>query len=167
MQKLFTAFYIFVLSSSTAVIFLLGAFVAPSIFHTEKLHGVALLSHYDAGLLMSEIFVKSNYILLITLVTILFYDGARILKRRSDALSAVLAVLSSIGLGLHLFFFTPKILEYQAAGEGATKLETFAAIHHMSELDFKFMLACIITLCFARLSTSLKDNCCEDNKAAK
>jgi len=164
MTKFMTAFYIFILCCSIAIIFVLGSFVAPTIFHTERIHGVALLSHFDAGLVMSQIFVKSNYILLITLATIGIYDGMRIYRRKSNALVASLAGLSMLGLALHIFFFTPKILEYQAAGEMATKLDTFATIHKLSESDFKFTLAALICLVFVRLSASLKDNCCgEEN----
>ena len=160
MKKFMTAFYVFMLCCSIAIIFILGSFVAPTIYHTERIHGVQLLSHYDAGLLMSQIFVKSNYILLITLATIIFYDGMRIFKRKSNSLVAALAGISALGLAAHIFFFTPKVLEYQAAGEMATKLDTFTTIHKLSEADFKFTLAALICLVFVRLSLSLKDDCC-------
>jgi Sec-independent protein secretion pathway component TatC len=160
MKKFITAFYIFMLCSSIAVIFILGSFVAPVIFHTEQIHGIPLLSRYDAGLLMSQIFVKSNYILLITLSTIIFYDGIRLMKKKSNALVASLAGLSVVGLAAHIFFFTPQVLEYQAAGAAATALDTFNTIHKLSEADFKFTLAALICLVFVRLSASLKDDCC-------
>ena len=165
MKKFITAFYIFMLSIGAAVIFLLGAFVAPTIFHTETFNGVPLLSHYDAGLLMSHIFSKANYLLLITMITIAFYDGMRIYKRKSNTLMAVFAGFSVFGLALHLFFFTPKIIEFQEAGEFATKSETFAMIHKLSETDFKMVLFCLISLAMMRLTSSLKDDCCSDKES--
>lgn len=164
MKKLFTAYYIFILCAAASVIFLLGSFVAPTIFHTERILGVALLSHYDAGLLMSQIFVKSNYILLITMLTIAFYDGMRIFKRRSNALISTLAGISVLTLGIHIFFLTPKIVEFQAAGEFATKSDSFATLHTLSEANFKLALFCIISLALMRLASSLKDNCCGDEE---
>lgn len=162
MKKLVTAFYIFMLCASASVIFLLGSFVAPTIFHTERIHGVALMSHYDAGLVMSSIFVKSNYILLVSLITITFYDGMRIFKKRSNTLIGILAGVSVLGLAGHIFFLTPKILEFQAAGEFATKSDAFATIHMLSESNFKLVLFCLISLALIRLSSSLKDDCCGD-----
>ncbi len=166
MKKFVTAFYIFMLSTGAAVILLLGAFVAPTVFHTEVFSGgVPLLSHYDAGLLMSHIFKKANYLLLVTMVTIAFYDGMRIYKRKSNTLMAVFAGLSVFGLAMHLFFFTPKIIEFQEAGEYATKSEAFSVIHQLSETDFKLVLFCLVSLVMMRLTSSLRDDCCSDKES--
>lgn len=160
MKKFITAFYIFMVCAAATTIFLLGTFVAPTIFHTEKIHGVALMSRYDAGLVMTRIFEKANYIFMLTMATMAFYDGMLIAKKKTNMLIVSLSSISIISMATHVFFFIPKIIEFQIAGEYATKSESFAAIHKLSETNFKVALFCLMSLVLIKMTSSLKDNCC-------
>ena len=55
--RVINVFYTVLLGTTLGASFALGAFVAPTLFNSETiLHG-ELLSHYQEGLLMTEIFI--------------------------------------------------------------------------------------------------------------
>lgn len=84
MLKLFASFYLFCLAGTAVGIFVLGAFVAPIIFHSETIFGVKLLARYDAGLMMSEIFSRFNYALLVTGAITIAFEGFLLVNKKKQ-----------------------------------------------------------------------------------
>jgi hypothetical protein len=97
------------------------------------------------------------------MATMIFYDGMLAFKRKSNMLMISLSSISVLSMAAHVFFFTQKIVEFQAAGEYATKSEAFEAIHKLSETNFKIALFCLMSLVLIKLTNSLKENCCGGN----
>lgn len=157
MLKLFASLYLFLTAASAIGVFILGAAVAPIIFHSETVAGVKLLARYDAGLLMSEIFARFNYVLLVTAALIVAFEGFLSVNKKNTKIMVFFSSANLIEILLYVFYFTPKILSFQAPGEAATKTEEFATIHKMAELDFKFLLFTLIMSFFIRCSTLLSD----------
>lgn len=156
MIKFFVSFYLFWLAVAAAGIFLLGVVVAPIVFHSEVVIGVKLLARYEAGLMMSEIFSRFNYILLITAALIVAFEGFLAVNKKNTKLMISLSALNVAGILVYAFVFTPKIISFQALGEEAIRSEAFANIHKMAELDFKILLFALTVAFFVRLSSILE-----------
>jgi hypothetical protein len=157
MIKFFASFYLFWLAAAAAGVFLLGAVVAPMVFHSEAVVGVKLLARYEAGLLMSEIFSRFNYVLLVTAALIVAFEGFLAVNKKNSKLMLIVSAANVTGILIYAFIFTPKILSFQAMGEDAIRSEAFANIHKLAELDFKILLFTLTIAFFMRLSGIL--NC--------
>lgn len=158
MIKFFVSFYLFWLAAAAAGVFLLGAVVAPIVFHSETVIGVKLLARYEAGLMMSEIFSRFNYILLVAAALIVAFEGFLTVNKKSTKLMLSLSIVNVAGILVYAFIFTPKIISFQAMGEEAIRSEAFANIHKLAELDFKIILFTLIVAFFVRLSSALNSN---------
>lgn len=140
--------YILLLAMTAGAVLVLGAFVAAVVFHSELYLSVPLLSRYEEGKIMGEIFHRFTYWGYFMTMIIAVYEVSRYKVMQIDKIS-ILSALGSIGtLLLFSAVYTPKILEYQARGESAID-ESFEALHKASEIDFKILLAMLVIL-FAR-----------------
>lgn len=155
MIKLFASFYLFCIAGSAIGVFLLGAMVAPIIFHSEVIFGVKLLARYDAGLMMSEIFSRFNYLLLTTAALTVAFEGFLAANKKNSAAMIILSVINVLGIGIYAFYFTPQIIAYQAMGEEAIRTPEFETLHKFAELDFKILLFTLILAFFVRFSRIL------------
>ena len=127
----------------------LGIFVAPVIFHANDYLHANLLSHYQMGLLMSAIFVKSNYFLNFIALCIIVREGYAYKTFDRDKIVIPSAATAVLMIFLFTLYYTKQILAFQAAGESAVESVTFQNIHKASELDF-MLLALSLTLLFVR-----------------
>ncbi|EFX43646.1 Putative outer membrane protein [Helicobacter suis HS1] len=131
------------------VVIFTGACVAPVIFKTSSILPTPL-TRYDAGILMSHIFIRSNWVLN-ALACILVLDSLilkkAILLRLSHLASSVLIFLFS-------FYYTPFILRAQSLGSVYTTSEKFIQMHAQSEIIFKILLT---LLCFSFVSRALRN----------
>ncbi|MCI4399572.1 MAG: DUF4149 domain-containing protein [Campylobacteraceae bacterium] len=165
MIKLFTSFYLFSLAASAMGVFLLGAMVAPIIFHSEVVFGVKLLGRYDAGLMMSEIFSRFNYVLLTTAAITIAFEGFLAVNKKNSKTMLGISFINVAAIGLYAFILTPQIIGYQAMGEEALTSKTFETVHKIAEFDFKLLLVTLIVAFFMRMSTVLPCNIWKEKRS--
>lgn len=136
--------YQFLLASLIGVELTLGILVAPIIFYPQKV-GVEVLSHFQSGLMMGELFSKMGYILLGVSAFSLIFEFFSLPKNFFRfALSLVIALLSCV----FVFYFSDFILHAQSLGESATQTKEFQSIHQWSELTLKGIVALQLLLFF-------------------
>ena len=143
--------YLIILAASFGAVIVLGAFVAPVVFHTDKiLHGV-LIDNYNAGIIMGEIFHRFSYWMYMLAFYVVTYELIMYKRGQRDSIvfaSSVTVVFSSL---MFSAVYSPKILAMQALGPEATQSDTFANVHFASELDFKILAVSLIILFIRRL----------------
>jgi len=124
----------------------LGAFVAAVVFHSEVYLSIPLLSRYEEGKIMGEIFRRFTYWSYIMAVIIVGYEIARFKAMQIDAVS-IMASFGSVGtLLLFSGVYSPKMLEFQQLGEAAMMNNSFESLHKASEIDFKILLVMLLIL---------------------
>lgn len=137
--------YLLLVAMTAGAVLVLGAFVAAVVFHSELYLTLPILSRYEEGKIMGEIFHRFTYWAYFMTVIIALYEVSRYKVMQIDKV-AILSALGSIGtLLLFSAVYTPKILEYQAKGEAAID-ESFEALHKASEIDFKILLVMLLVL---------------------
>ena len=149
MKRYIDVAYLMLLGITLGLVLTLGAIVAPTIFHADKFLGSEILNHYQMGLLMSAIFIKSNYILNFTAIAILLREGYAYKSFERDFIIIPSAATAVLMIFLFTLYYTKEILSLQAMGEEATSSDTFALVHKASELDFQ-LLALSLSLLLAR-----------------
>jgi len=151
-KKIYIDFsYLILLAASFGGVLVLGAFVAPVIFHTDRILVDMLMDHYNAGIIMGEIFHRFSYWIYLLAVVVVLYEVALYKTGQRDAIifaSAVTVIFSSL---MFSAVYSPKILAMQALGAEATQSDTFANIHIASEIDFKILAISLIVLFVRRL----------------
>lgn len=145
--------YLFLLAAIVGIELALGVFVAPVIFFPADILGANVLSHFQSGLLMTQIFVRFGYVL-IALSAFFFIYELGIIKSNDSFSTRSAPVLAGINLALaclFVFYFTDYVLAAQKLGEIATTQSAeFASVHKASELVFKIMLVLQGLLFFIR-----------------
>lgn len=155
------AIHLFLLAAMIGVELILGVVVAPVIFYPQSLIGENVLSHFQSGLMMSDIFVKMGYVLLAVAFFNALYELINFLKKEEKfQLRFSKFALSIIILTLALFFvfyFTAYILEAQKMGESAIKTAEFQSMHEASEVVIKIIVCMQIFLYFLSFKIAKKD----------
>ncbi|MDO9056003.1 MAG: DUF4149 domain-containing protein [Sulfuricurvum sp.] len=137
--------YILLIAMTAGAVLVLGVFVAAVVFHSEVYLTLPLLSRYEEGKIMGEIFRRFTYWAYFMSAVIAVYEVSRYKVMQIDKIS-ILSALGSIGtLLLFSAVYTPKILEYQTKGEAAIDA-SFEALHKASEIDFKILLLTLLIL---------------------
>lgn len=146
--------YLFVLAVLIGIEISVGAIVAPVIFFTDNTLGAGVLSHFQSGILMTQIFIRFGYILIgistfVAIYNLFIFRGGRAFK-----VSFVCFLFSFLNLALALifvFYFTDYIVEAQKIGESATiNSQEFGIIHNASEYTLKVMMLLQFLLFFMR-----------------
>jgi len=143
--------YLVMLAATFGAVLALGAIVAPVVFHTDKILSGMLIDHYNAGIIMGEIFRRFSYWIYAVALFVIIYEAALYKTGKRDAIafgSAFVVVFTSL---LFSGVYSPKILAMQALGAEATQSDTFANIHIASEIDFKILALGLIVLFVRRL----------------
>ena len=143
--------YLIMLAATFGAVIVLGAFVAPVVFHTDRILDTALLDNYNAGIIMGTIFHRFSYWVYFTAFFIIVYEAIMYKSGKRDNIiffSVVTTVFSSL---MFSAVYSPKILAMQALGSEATQSDTFNNIHIASELDFKILAVGLIVLFIRRL----------------
>ena len=139
--------YIVLLATALGVTAALGAMVAPTIFRSELYLGAELLTHFQEGLLMTEIFRKYAVLMNTTAAAVVLREGYEFAVRRNRdypvQLGAVAVVASAL---LFTLYYTPQIIAAQALGPEATRTAAFQATHQASVVDFKILLAGLVLM---------------------
>ena len=132
----------------------LGALVAPTIFYPQGILGEGVLTHFQSGIMMTQIFIKYNYVLLGVSALAFAYEAASLRGKESFGVRISGFMLSFINLSLALlfvFYFTDFIVAAQAAGQDATIGNAeFDAMHKASEWAMKMMMIAQTALFFLR-----------------
>ena len=139
------------LAASFGAVMVLGAVVAPVIFHTDRILVDMLIDNYNAGIIMGEIFHRFSYWTYVVAIFVVLYEAALYKTGKRDAISfgaAVTVVFSSL---MFSAVYAPKILAMQALGAEATQSDTFHNIHVASEIDFKILAVSLLVLFVRRL----------------
>jgi len=155
--KYITTIYIILLGIMLGAALYAGAVVAATIFHSSIALTDEVLTRYQEGLIMTVNFVKLSYLVMVTIVAVIFYEGFRFKSFERDGvalLSAVVVVLSGL---LYAQYYIPQILELQAQGEEMTKSTLFENTHFASELDFKLFAVALLILLARNIYRSLKE----------
>lgn len=143
--------YLIVLAASLGGILVLGALVAPVVFHSDRILVDTLLDHYNAGIIMGEIFHRFSYWVYFLAFYVIVYEALRYKSGERDPIafaSAFVVIFTSL---MFSGVYAPKILEMQALGVQATQSDTFKNIHTASEIDFKILAVALLVLFIRRL----------------
>ncbi|MDD5156587.1 DUF4149 domain-containing protein [Sulfurimonas sp.] len=143
--------YLIVLATSLGAVIVLGAFVAPVIFHADRIVIGMTIDNYNAGIIMGEIFHRFSYWIYLLAAYVVVYELMAYKSGQRDSIvfgSSVTVVFSSL---MFSAVYAPRILSMQALGVEATQSDTFANIHIASELDFKILAIAILVLFIKRL----------------
>jgi hypothetical protein len=143
--------YLIVLAASFGGVLVLGAIVAPVVFNTDKILVEVLLDHYNAGIIMGEIFHRFSYWVYFLALYVAFYETMWYKRGQRDAIvfaSGVTVLFASL---MFSAIYAPKILAMQALGAEATQSDTFENIHAASEIDFKILAVALLVLFVRRL----------------
>ncbi|NPA59027.1 MAG: DUF4149 domain-containing protein [Epsilonproteobacteria bacterium] len=143
--------YLIMLGASFGAVIVLGAFVAPVVFHPNSILVDMTLDHYNSGIIMGEIFRKFSYWVYGIAIWVILYEAIMYKMGQRDAItfgSAITVVFSSL---MFSAVYSPKILAMQAIGAEATQSDTFQNIHLASEFDFKVLSVALIVLFVRRL----------------
>lgn len=150
------ALYLWLIALCIGAIFSSGAFSASVIFHASDF-GVNLPQH-SAGILMSEIFARLNFLLILLAFFITFYEILYVklshCARIAKILLGVSGLVSVICIFLFALYFSPKIIALQKLGESATKSDEFLALHAQSEWIFHILF---FSLSFSLIYRILRD----------
>ncbi|MBE0513355.1 DUF4149 domain-containing protein [Sulfurimonas sp.] len=151
-RNIFIDFAYFTLLCATfGAVLVLGAVVAPIVFHTDKILYSVLLDNYNAGIIMGEVFRRFSYWIYFLAFFVTVYELAMYKRGQRDVIiftSAVTVVFSAL---MFSAVYSPKILSMQVLGVEATQSDTFRNIHMASELDFKILAAALLVLFIRRL----------------
>ncbi|OBV29100.1 hypothetical protein BKN38_08565 [Helicobacter sp. CLO-3] len=139
-----TSVYLWALGVTIGGILACGMLSAPVIFNASKYLAVLEITEmtsYASGLLMTEIFVRFNYVLNAMAIFILIYEllAFNISSKKSLFLLGV-GILSVVLIFLFTMYYTPAIVAAQSDGAAATASEEFESIHTQSEMVFKLLL---------------------------
>ncbi|MDP1785505.1 MAG: DUF4149 domain-containing protein [Sulfuricurvum sp.] len=142
-------FYLLAMGMTIGAVLILGAFVAAVVFHSEMFLSIPILSRYEEGKLMGEIFRRFSYWAYSMAAIIAVYEISRYKVMQIDKIS-ILSALGAIGtLLLFSAVYTPKMLEFQQQGEMVMMNNAFESLHKASEIDFKILLV-MLTILFGR-----------------
>lgn len=143
--------YLLVLAGSLGGVLVLGALVAPVVFNTDKILSEMLLSHYDAGKIMAEVFHRFAYWLYFVAIFVALYESIAYKMGQRDAVAFAASVTVIFASLMFSAVYAPKILAMQSMGPEATQSDTFQNIHIASEIDFKLLAVALLVLFIRRL----------------
>jgi len=143
--------YLLVLATTLGGILVLGALVAPVVFHTESLAMEIVMDRYNAGMIMAEIFHRFSYWLYFVSLYIVAYELYMYKMGQRDTYLFVSSVVSVFSALMFSVVYAPKILAMQDLGREATQSDTFEKEHIASEIDFKILAIGLLFLFVRRL----------------
>ncbi|MDD2789452.1 MAG: DUF4149 domain-containing protein [Sulfurimonas sp.] len=143
--------YLIMLAATFGAVLVLGAVVAPVIFHSDKILNGMIMDHYNAGIMMGEIFHRFSYWLYVVVIALFLYEGAVYKSGQRDAIAFASSVVVAFTSLMFSGVYAPQILAMQALGAEATQSDTFENIHIASEIDFKILAVALLVLFVRRL----------------
>ena len=154
--RIATIAYIIILGTALGAGLLAGVVVAPTIFHSELLLGSELLSKFQEGLLMTQVFERLAYVVNFMVLFVIIYEVIKWKSFESDSWTT-LATFLVVATGLMFTsYYIPDILEMQAAGEAMTQSDAFINTHKGSEINFKIFAFSTLALLLLNLKKALR-----------
>lgn len=150
----FRSFYLLLLGICIGAELAIGIFMAPVIFYPSQYIGEGVLSHYQSGQLMTQVFLKYNVMLIFISSLIFLFEIVNLKNSESFnyKISAFfLALIITLLAMAFVFYFTPYILDAQKIGVEATATTEFASMHKASEFVMKAMMLAQVVLFFIRV----------------
>ncbi|EAL0234702.1 DUF4149 domain-containing protein [Campylobacter coli] len=154
------AINLFLLAAMIGIELILGIVVAPVIFYPANLIGEGVLSHFQSGLMMTQIFIKMGYLLIFVSIINLLFEIYSFVKedmkfqiKFSKLMFTILILILSL---VFVLYFTNTIIELQNLGEQATKSQEFLSIHNASEVVIKIILLMQVFLYFLSFKIAKK-----------
>ena len=154
--RIFTMIFIITLGTVLGAGLLAGIVVAPTIFHSEVLLGSELLTRFQEGLLMTQVFERLAYVVNFLVVIAILYEAIKFKAFENTRWSLMFTFLVAASGLLFTSYYIPQILEMQALGEAATNSEIFANVHKGSELNFKLFAFSTLGLLILTLKKVLR-----------
>lgn len=149
--------YLVLLGMAIGVEIAAGAFIAPVIFFPQKYLGDGVLSHFQSGILMTQVFLKMNlFIGFITLFSVIYEVQVWMSHKRSDIVALSFSLIMALMTGLFLFYYTPFIVQAQQLGALETATEAFSKMHKESEWVMKILMVSQFGLFLRRAWLGLK-----------
>lgn len=156
-MKSFMVIYLAMLGVAIGVEIAAGAFIAPVIFFPQNYLGEGVLSHFQSGILMTQVFLKMNLLVgFVALYSIIYEVEVFMMRKNYDFLSFILSLIMVIGTGLFLFYYTPFIVHAQQLGATETTTQAFASMHKQSEWVMKVLMVAQFGLLIRRSWLSQK-----------
>lgn len=144
--------YVLLLGMAIGVGLAVGAFLAPVIFYPHTYLGLGVLTHFQSGILMTQVFLKSNILFLIVAFYSLVYESFSWFKQKEkERVAMSLSLLSMALTASFVWYYTPYIVDAQLQGALATTTEAFRTIHKQSEWVMKALLLVQGSLLFRRM----------------
>ena len=143
--------YLLFIAMTLGAVLVLGIAVTAVIFHADMYVSNVLLSHYNEGQLMAEIFRRFTYWAYVMVGVIALFEIVEYKNGRRDTVAMVSAFVAIATLLLFSAVYTPKILQMQAMGVKATQSDAFVSLHRASEIDFKILALALATLFLRRM----------------
>ena len=149
MRRYIVIGYLVFISIVVGIILTLGILVAPVMFHAHDLIEQSI-SHYSEGLIMQEIFRRSQYVLLLLGAVIFVYELYDYRKGKRDGIVLASAFAAIFTIAMFSFYYIPDMLVLQQAHQ--TQTEAFKSLHIGSKMDFQIMLFALTVLLLRRFT---------------
>lgn len=151
-----TIAYLIILGATLGAGLLAGIVVAPTIFNSELLLGSELLSRFQEGLLMTQVFERLAYLVNVMVLFVVIYEVIKWKSFESDRWTSM-ATFFVVASGLMFTsYYIPDILQMQSAGEAMTQSDAFLNTHKGSELNFKLFAFATLALLILNLKKALR-----------
>ncbi|CAA6824045.1 MAG: Membrane protein [uncultured Sulfurovum sp.] len=154
--RIFTIIFIITLGITLGAGLFAGIVVAPTIFNSEVLLGSALLTRFQEGLLMTQVFERLAYLVNFLVVIAILYEVIKFKAFENTRWTMLFTFLVAASGLLFTSYYIPQILEMQALGEAATMGEKFENVHKGSELNFKLFAFSTLALLISTLRKVLR-----------
>ncbi|AFL68782.1 DUF4149 domain-containing protein [Sulfurospirillum barnesii] len=146
-MKSFIVIYLGILGIAVGVEIAAGAFVAPIIFFPQKYLGEGVLSHFQSGILMTQVFLKMNILIgFVALYSIIYEVQVMMMRKNHDTYALILSLSMVISTGLFIFYYTPFIVHAQQLGAEHTSTLAFSTMHKQSEWVIKILMLTQVAL---------------------
>ena len=154
--RIFTMIFIITLGTTLGAGLLAGIVVAPTIFHSELLLGSELLSRFQEGLLMTQVFERLAYVVNFLVIITILYEVIKFKSFENTKWSMIFTFLVVASGLLFTSYYIPQILEMQSLGETVTSSDVFNNVHKGSELNFKLFAFSTLGLLILTLKKALR-----------
>lgn len=136
--------YLFLIAILVGLEICAGVFVAPVIFNPANLIGEGVLTHFQSGQIMTEIFLRFNKILLVISILAFVVESINLVNKNKNFnikfSTFMLAFINLVLALLFIFYFSSYIVNAQQIGPSMTQTASFAQMHKASEWTMKIML---------------------------
>lgn len=141
-QSYIEILYVLMLAFVFSGTLILGAIVAPVVFHSSEFISNVVLDRFQNGELMAEIFSRFALILNYVVLLIVIIEAINYKKFLQSGLYVVFFAIFIVSSFMFSFYFTSIILELLAKGAMAINqnIEAFETLHKLSEYDFMVVM---------------------------